>query len=407
MSRKFASHPVVIGLGVVGSLASIVGLVIAIKHSNAAKPGQLPVTGAPPALVKSGDEHPQPEELSADKTDDEPVESATPSKSEKTQATSRSDPWTLAVSLVGHEHYVTSLDCDPAGKWLVSGSYDATLRVWDMPVGDLRFHIEPLKLPNGPKSIGTARNREINSVDVSPKGTLMASGDSASFCLWNLESGQLLKCIDHSEKRYKLVSFSPDGTTLAVANNRGVSLFTVDGETAKAQIELEKSEITYALAWHASGEQLATAGAIPGGDSGIVIWDTTAGIPKRTIPYGKRPLKCVAYSPNGRYLASGAGTMTTLWDTASGKIRFELDGHGSREGPECVTFSSDSNLLAVGSDQGIIAIWDVKTGEKLHGLRMDVTGPGRAIRSLVFSPDGSWLAAGCGDGVVRIWTQAP
>ncbi len=79
----------------------------------------------------------------------------------------------------------------------------------------------------------------------------------------------------------------------------------------------------------------------------------------------------VAFSPNGRILASGAsyGTKITLWDIRSGKEVKTLSGN--LDGISSVAFSPDGKTLASGSDNGTIKLWDIYSGKELAtGFRM-------------------------------------
>jgi WD40 repeat protein len=73
----------------------------------------------------------------------------------------------------------------------------------------------------------------------------------------------------------------------------------------------------------------------------------------------------VAFSPNGRLLASGAscGTRITLWDLRSGKEVKTISAH--LDGVSSVAFSPDGKTLASGSDNGTIKLWDVDSGKEL------------------------------------------
>jgi WD40 repeat protein len=103
----------------------------------------------------------------------------------------------------------------------------------------------------------------------------------------------------------------------------------------------------------------------------------------------------LAYSPDGRLLATAGGRTVKLWDTASGLLVATLPHDRI---VRTIEFSSDGKLLLVVSDQNAAHIWDVATGAPAQTLTMGAT-----ITSAAFGPGGALVATASSDGTAKIW----
>jgi WD40 repeat protein len=116
------------------------------------------------------------------------------------------------------------------------------------------------------------------------------------------------------------------------------------------------------------------------------------------------PVAAVAFSPDGKLLATGGYQEVLLWDLAGARLLRRL-GVGGLDGPvEALAFHKDGRLLAVADglpgSAGGVRLFDIETG----ALAARLPDSNESAAALAFSPDGKWLAAGGLDTIVHVWS---
>jgi WD40 repeat protein/serine/threonine protein kinase/tetratricopeptide (TPR) repeat protein len=128
----------------------------------------------------------------------------------------------------------------------------------------------------------------------------------------------------------------------------------------------------------------------------IVLWDAATGREIRTLRGHKHNLLAIAFSPDGKRIASSSEDRTVrLWDVSTGE-QVQVWAVGSM--PWGVAFRPDGREVAAPGRDGNVLRWDVSTRQPLDPWRTDL----RDLWSVVFSPDGKWLAAEEGSGKIQV-----
>jgi WD40 repeat protein len=187
--------------------------------------------------------------------------------------------------------------------------------------------------------------------------------------------------------------------SLASVQSSGAVL---DNVQAHPQILMYLSGHTNAVksvAFSPDGKTLASGSS----DSTVILWEATTG--KRigqplSVSGNTSAVNSVAFSPDGKTLAAGRSDSTViLWDVASGKpIRQPLSGH--TYGVFSIAFSPDGKTLASGGGDHTVILWDVATGKRIG---QPLTGHTNWVNSVTFSPDGKTLASGSWDNTIILW----
>jgi WD40 repeat protein len=153
------------------------------------------------------------------------------------------------------------------------------------------------------------------------------------------------------------------------------------------------------LAWSPDGKLLATAGW----DGNVRLWDAGDGSPRGVLALGKQHVRSLAFSPDGLLLAAASDEkVVRVWETPTGRERYTLAGLKAKV--HAVAFSPDGMTLATadapaGKLPAEVRLWDALTGQDRGSLGVLPRDP----LTLAYSPDGMALAAGLADGVIRQW----
>ena len=318
---------------------------------------------------------------------------------------------------------VRSLSFNKDGS-IAAGLTKEGIRVWSVPDGRILHDFD--KLQDG-------QQRPM----ISPCGQFLAVNSSTGAKVYDLRTGSVsaeLKAPPDKPIRFISgdVAFSPDGELLAAANTYVINVWRIrNGEllhSFPADQPLKRHGYwAITVAFSPDGRSLATGSGTwytggPDTAGGITkIWDVGTGELLRQFPPQLDGIYGLAWSPDGKWLATGSGiyqrsdrAAVKVWDARTGDLVYDLKGH-----TECVwnvAFSPDGRRLTSGSgpctvynrrkgvpDQSEIRIWDMTTGLELLTLH----DSGSTDYAATFSPDGRWFGTAGANGIIRLWEMEP
>jgi WD40 repeat protein len=205
-------------------------------------------------------------------------------------------------------------------------------------------------------------------------------------------NGEVLTLRGHAGRVYG-VSLSPDATRAVSSGDDDVRLWDLRSGKQLRVLPAHSDGIS-AVAFSPDGKRIATGG----GDKLVKIWDAATGKLLHTLTGHTDKLSRVAFSKGSRRLVScGNDSTARVWDVDTGKPIVTLQGHEG--GVLSAVFSPDGKRIATGSYDRTIKLWDAQTGK---GQRTLVGHSGQVIR-VAFHPEGKRLASASADGTVRLW----
>ena len=283
------------------------------------------------------------------------------------------------IARMPHEGNVISVVFSPNSKYIASGSWDNTARVWEATTG---------------KEIARVTHEQrVNGVACSPDGKYVASGsDDHTARVWETTTGQEIARMTH-QARVNVIAFSPDGNYIASgSDDHSVRVWEVVTGQEIAQFTHEGNVIS--LSYSPDGSYVVS-GSSGNDDYTARVWEATTGQEIARTEYDDS-VNSVAFSSDSQYVVSASGNhIVQVWEATTG-IEISQMIHDSNV--RMAAFSPDGHYVVSASRDGTARVWETKTGKEIARMTHE-----DRVWAVSFSPDGRYAVSSSSDHTVRVW----
>ena len=293
------------------------------------------------------------------------------------------------VPQVGHAGDVQALAIDPKGKFIVSGSADETIKVWNLRSGTLLRTIQ--------------ESAPVTALTIDPSGRYIISGNYADgdVKIWSLSNGNLLRVIRQKATVYSL-TMDPTGRFIIAGTGNGLILVW-DFESGKLIRTFNGSTTSgvhfqiYSVALDPTGQFLVSNG--PRGE--VMVWRFRTGELVLTLSGHSRRVNALAIDPAGELVVSASSDNTIrVWGLKNGSLLQTLEGHAISDynSIKAVAIDKAGRFIVSADEQGEVKIWNLKSGMIVKSIKAHSMG----ILSIAIDPTAQFIVSGSRDHTIKI-----
>ena len=252
----------------------------------------------------------------------------------------------------------------PQSSKMITAVDTRGLLLWDLPkVGLVSHGASPdgQSRPHGGVALPAPivlDEGEWTVADVSADGRIVAGGNlQGDAAIWNLESRERLATWSlDSSKGLGGIALSPDGSKLAAHHMRGLWIVDTSQQEPLQHLEMEDCRLA---TFSPDSSRLAY------GDGNVAFVVPLSQLDRPMVLRGHTStVRCMAFSPNGELIATGSNDRSVcVWNATTGRLVLSLHGH--RAGVAELAFAPDGRSLTVADDAGVLKLWHVASGQEL------------------------------------------
>lgn len=288
------------------------------------------------------------------------------------------------LTLSGHMDVVWACVVSVKADFIVSSSEDGTLKVWDVATGTERVTL-------------SGHTSGVDGCAVSRKGDFIVSASSdKTLKVWDVATGRERFTLSGHRDWVSGCAVSPQGDFI-VSASKDKTLKIWDSATGKERLNLVGHTDWVRCCAVAPQGDLIVSGSE---DGTLAIWDVATGKRRRTVSSGQ--ITSCALGPQGDFIvaASLADKRLRVWEVATGTIRHILSGHADQV--ECCAVSPQGNLIVSASKDKTLKIWEVATGKE----RLIPSGHAAGVESCAVGPQGDFIVSASIDKTLGVWETA-
>ena len=283
----------------------------------------------------------------------------------------------------GHTSNVRSASYSPDGRYIVSASWDNTIKIWESSTGNLVRTLE-------------GHTNWVNSASYSPEGRyIVSASDDKTIKIWESSTANLVRTMEGHTSYVNSASYSPDGRYIVSAGDKTIKIW--ESSTGNLVRTMGHMDYQTSASYSPDGRYIVSASS----DKTIKIWESGTGNLVRTMEGHTDYVNSASYSPDGRYIVSASNDNTIrIWENCTGNLVRTMKRHTGFV--YSASYSPDGRYIISASWDGAIKILESSTGNLVRTMRRHTP----IVNSAIYSPDGRYIVSASWDNTIKIWESS-